>query len=652
MTHTITSFLKTGSLLAASSLLAVANLNASACCGAAAKPSTNERSQPNVVFILADDLGWMDLGVYGSTFHQTPNLDALAEKGLRFTDAYVASPLCAPTRASIMTGLHPARTGMTFPDIGHQVVRLEKSLQQQAPASQPALLAEPVTVLNTDFYTLGMAFRDAGYVTGHYGKWHLGRPPFSPLQHGFGVDIPHTNAPGPLMHGWFYPFHIWPDHGEPGDHLEDLLAEAAAEFIMENKDRPFFLNYWAFQVHSPWEASEEQVERYSAKADPNALQRNPVYAGMVESFDDAVGTLVAALEEAGVLDNTVIIFLSDNGPFVAAHPSPVMDPRFAHIPPTSALPLRGSKNTLYEAGIRVPQIIVWPGLTTPGTVTDALSHSNDFFPTFADILGWENDKLPDFDGVSLRPVLTGEGIARDYVFAHFPHRQDTRPYEQMPAPNSAAPAASLRQGDWKIIRFFADGEEGADRHELYNLADDLGEVNDLSQVAVERVAAMKRQLDIILADTDAIIPVRNPAFREPPRQGDWVRSPHAELQMRDGVLHMRSIGNDPWISTNKLPANAQGPFTLELEISSRASGEGRIYYVRYPTAGFGEDRAFGFAMIHDGQPQVYTLEIPVNRLGGLRIDPANAPGELIIHRIQLRDRDGEAVELSDQFYLP
>lgn len=617
----------------------------------AAEP-TETPSQPNVVFILADDLGWMDLGVYGSEFHQTPNIDALAERGLRFTDAYVASPLCAPTRASIMTGLHPARTGMTFPDVGHQVVRLEKSLEEEAPASQPALLAEPVTVLSTDHYSLGMAFRDAGYVTGHYGKWHLGRPPYSPLQHGFEVDIPHTNAPGPLLNGWFYPFHVWPDHGEPGDHLEDLLAEAAAEFILENRDRPFFLNYWAFQVHSPWEASEEQIERYSAKADPDALQRNPVYAGMVESLDDAVGTLMEALEQAGVLDNTVIIFLSDNGPFVAAHPPPVMDERFSDIPPTSALPLRGSKNTVYEAGLRVPQIIVWPGLTNPGTVTDALSHSNDFFPTFVDLLGWEAERFPDFDGVSLRPVLTGEGIARDYVFAHFPHRQDTRPYEQMPAPNSAAPAASLRQGDWKIIRFFADGDNGEDRFELYNLADDLGEANDLSEVAIERGASMNRRLDEILDKTEAVIPEPNPAFRAPPSEGDWARSPDTELQMREGKLHIRSIGNDPWISTRKIPASARGPFTLELEIASRARGEGRIYFTELPSAGFNENQAFSFDMIHDGQRQHYELEIPANRLGGLRIDPATSPGEITLYRIELRDAGGQVVPLSGEYYRP
>ncbi len=467
----------------------------------------------NVVFILADDLGWTDLGCYGSTFHKTPHLDALAQRGMLFNQAYVPNPLCAPARSSIMTGLNPARTGMTYPDIGHQTITLEKGLRQQAGPNEPFLLAEPVTCLSPDYFTLGQAFKQAGYVTGHFGKWHLGRPPFSPLEHGFDVDIPHTNAPGPLLHGFFHPFPIWPKHGEPGDHLEDLLADEAVKFLHENRDRPFFLNYWAFQVHSPWQAKQQQIAQYQAQADPNALQRNPVYAGMVESLDDAVGKLVAALEKTGVIDRTVIVFLSDNGPFVAPHPPPVMDPAFAHIPPTSVLPLRGGKQTVYEGGIRVPQIIVWPGVTPAGSVSHALTCSTDFFPTFIDLLGWDFSQAPDFDGVSLRPVLEGTGEARDEILCHFPHRQDTRPYEGMVAPHTGGPAASLRQGDWKIIRFFAEHQDGSDRFELYHLGEDIGQRRDLSGTQPERLTQLRTLLDQRLTEMQAVIPKRNPAFR-------------------------------------------------------------------------------------------------------------------------------------------
>jgi arylsulfatase A-like enzyme len=607
-----------------------------------------EGAPPNVVFILADDLGYFDLSVYGSEFYETPHIDALAGQGLRFTQAYVASPLCAPTRSSIMTGLDPARTGMTYPDVGHQVVHLDKGLQTPGPATGPFLLAEPVTVLNTDYFTLGEAFKAAGYVTGHYGKWHLGAPPHSPLEHGFAVDIPHTNAPGPLLHGFFHPFHVWPGKGEDGDHLEDLLAGQAARFILENKDRPFFLNYWAFQVHSPWEAKEEQIERYAAKADSESLQRNPVYAGMVESLDEAVGTLLAALDEAGVRENTVIVFLSDNGPFVAAHPAPVMDPRFTEVPPTSVLPLRGGKKTLYEGGIRVPQIIVWPGLTEPGSVTDALSHSNDFFPTFVDLLGWEDPRLPAFDGVSLRSALMGGPGERESIFAHFPHRQDTRPYENMPFPNSSAPAASLRVGDWKLIRFFAAAPDGSDRFELYNLANDLSEVRDLAAVERAQARHLNARLDAILTDRQAVIPVVNPTHRaRQEASAPWQVSPQAEARAVDGALHILSKGRDPWISTRALDANASGPFQLTLEMNSHAAGEGRVYFVPRAHAGFNETQSIAFPITHDGQPHVYTLEIDTDSLTGLRIDPANQPGELALIGIQLTDREGNSVTLPD-----
>ena len=465
----------------------------------------------NVVFILADDLGWMDLGCYGSTFYKTPNIDALARHGMRFTQAYAASPLCAPSRSSIMTGLNPARTGMTYPDIGHQIATLKKGLCTQAAPTDRFLLAEPVTCLGTNYYGIGKAFKDAGYATGHFGKWHLGQDPYSPLQHGFDLDIPHSNAPGPLLNGYFYPFHVWKDHGKPGDHLEDLLADEAVKFIGQNKDRPFFLNYWAFEVHSPWQAKPEQIAKYQTMAVSGALQRNPVYAGMVESLDAAVGKLTAALEQAGILDRTVIVFTSDNGPFISSHPAPVMQAGFEKIPVTSVLPLRGGKQSLYEGGLRVPLIVVWPGVTRKEETTDKLALSTDFLPTFIDLMGMQ---LPQtaFDGVSLRPVLSESGSARDEIFCHFPHLQDTRPYEQMTAPRSFAPAASLRKGDWKLIRFFADGENGADRLELYNLKDDPQEMNNLAAVHPERVTQLGMCLEMRLEENEAVIPRINPEF--------------------------------------------------------------------------------------------------------------------------------------------
>ena len=476
---------------------------------AVAPPVRDER--PNVVFILADDLGWNDTSLYGSSFYETPHLEALARRGLKFNQAYAASPLCSPTRASIMTGLAPARLGITQPECHLPVAVLTKGLQPTTPANQPMRTARSVTRLLTSYPTLAEAFRQAGYATAHFGKWHLGPEPYSPLQHGFGSDVPHTPAPSPLPQGFFYPFPVWKNHGRPGDHLEDLVCDEAVRFIAQAKDRPFFLNYWAFEVHSPWQAKERQIAKYRAKAQPTAWQRNPVYAGMVETLDDVVGRLVAALTQAGVLERTIIIFTSDNGPFFV--PNNVhMPAEFHPVPVTSAHPLRAGKGTVYEAGTRVPLVVVWPGVTQPGSETEALAQSTDFFPTLADLLALPVPPTVRFDGVSLRPILEGRGAARTEIFCHFPHGQARGEFPGMPAPTPAAPASTLRQGDWKLLRFYGDGPDRTDRHELYDLRRDPGERQDLAATQPERVRSLAAVLDRYLTETGAAIPVPNPDY--------------------------------------------------------------------------------------------------------------------------------------------
>ena len=484
---------------------------------ALASVQAGDAPKPNVVFILADDLGVYDLSLYGSKFHETPNIDALARRGMKFNQAYSASPICSPTRSSILTGLYPARIGITAPVCHVPEEVLEKHLVASARPTQKALAAASLTRLKTDYYTLAKAFKADGYVTAHFGKWHLGPEPYSPLQQGFELDIPHTSAPSPLPNGYFYPFRVWPNHGKPGDNLEDDLCDEAVKFIEQHKGEPFFLNYWAFEVHSPWQAKERQIDKYRAKADPKSLQRNPVYAGMVETLDEVVGRLVAALEKAGVLANTVIVFNSDNGPFFAASQQ-YMPAEFAKVPVSSAQPLRAGKGTIYEAGTRVPLIVIWPGTVKPGTETSALTQSTDFFPTFADIFGW---KLPDsvrFDGVSLRPVLENNQSVRDEVFCHFPHSQVMAEYQLMPAPTPATPASSVRQGEWKLIRFFCDNPDQTDRYELYNLADDPGERHDLTSAQPNRVKQLAARLDAWLHATSAVVPRPNPNYDSKTRQ--------------------------------------------------------------------------------------------------------------------------------------
>ena len=380
-----------------------------------------------------------------------------------------------------------------------------------APPAQKALSAESVTRLQTSYYTMAKAFKEHGYATAHFGKWHLGPEPYSPLQQGFDSDIPHTAAPSPLGDGFFFPFHVWKGHGKPGDNLEDDLCDEAVKFIGQNKGRPFFLNYWAFEVHSPWQAKKAQIDKYRAKVDPKSLQRNPVYAGMVETLDEVVGRIVAALEKAGVLENTVIVFTSDNGPYFIPN-AQYMPAEFAKVPITSAQPLRAGKGTIYEAGTRVPLIVIWPGKVKPGSETSALIQSTDFFPTFADMLGWKIPGGVHFDGMSQRAVLERGEKVRDEIFCHFPHPEAHGEYEMMPAVTPATPASSLRQGDWKLIRFYCDNADQTDRYELYNLADDPGERRNLAPAQPDRVKQLAARIDHWLQDTAAVIPKANPAF--------------------------------------------------------------------------------------------------------------------------------------------
>jgi arylsulfatase A-like enzyme len=482
--------------------------------------------RPNLVFIMADDLGWRDIGCFGNTFHRTPHLDKLAARGVKFTQAYAANPLCSPTRSSVLTGLYPARTGITAPVCHLPQVILEKGLAKGNPKT-PVLVAESVTRLKTDYTTLPEILRDAGYATGHFGKWHLGAEPYSPLQHGFEVDFPAWPGPGPAgsyVAPWAPSF---PQKGKPGEHIEDTTAEAAAKFIREHKDEPFFVNYWQFSVHAPYDAKDELVAKYRGLADPNNPQRNPVYAAMVESLDDAVGRVLTALEESGVLEKTVIVFFSDNGGVSWGGKGQAAEHKSARFqadmtsPPTSNLPLRNGKASLYEGGVREPCIVVWPGVTQPGTSNDTLIQSIDWMPTLLDIAGVPMPAEVKPDGLSLVPVLKGEKLSRDTLFCHFPH--DT------PA-SGQKPGASVRRGDMKLIRLFAQNDDGSDQFELYDLKTDLGETKNLAAEKPELVRELAALLDGFLKDTAAVIPRRNPAYKGASAAAPAKAAPASALQ--------------------------------------------------------------------------------------------------------------------------
>jgi arylsulfatase A-like enzyme len=384
---------------------------------AALVPGVAARSaQPNIVFILADDLGWADTTLSGHTsFYRTPNLERLAKRGMTFTRAYAASPLCSPTRAAILTGLSPARTGITQP-AGHlPEAVLQAARGTKAPPGSKAISPKSVTRLKTDYPTITKTLKAVGYATGHFGKWHLGPEPYSPLEHSFDVDIPHHPGPGPAgsyVAPWkFKDFD--PDPATPDEHIEDRIAREAVAWMEEAKDGPFFLNYWMFSVHSPFDAKQAVIEKYRGAVDPAGRQRSPTYAAMVESMDDAVGTLLDALDRLGIADDTIVIFTSDNG----GNMYNAVDGTTA----TNNAPLRGGKATIFEGGVRVPQVIAWPGVTRPGSTSDVLTQSEDFYPTLLAGLGLPAAADQIFDGVSILPALRGEPQEHPPVFTYFPY---------------------------------------------------------------------------------------------------------------------------------------------------------------------------------------------------------------------------------------
>ncbi len=592
--------------------------------------------KPNIVFILADDLGGHDIGCFGSTFHKTPHLDALARRGCRYTNAYSASPLCSPTRSSILTGLAPARTGITAPVCHLPTVQLEKRLVS-GNATANVLVADSITRLKTDYVTLPKVLKQAGYRTSHFGKWHLGPKPYSALQHGFDIDLPHTPGPGPGgVNGYFAPWTFWKDQGKPGEQIDDRMGEEAAKFIAENKDRPFYLNYWSFGVHSPWMGKKEYIEEAAKRADPKAGQRNPVYAAMVRSLDDSIGRILNALDDHKLTDNTIIIFTSDNGGWHNVPRQNANNAAYANIPVTSNAPFRSGKASNYEGGTHIPQIIVAPGLTRPGSQSDAIVQSTDFFPTILELLKLEKPQKVTFDGISIVPTLTGQPLAREAIYCHFPHGgADTI--------DGFRPATWIRQGEWKLIRFFADNADGSDKLELFNLKDDPGEQSNLAAQQPERVRELNAKIERYLTDTEAVRPKLNPKASSKAAPGDWTPNKFAKLELKDGVYVLTSTGGDPFISVNSIP-NGTGPYTLELKMKSTSKGNGQVFWSTAKERGFQRSRSVAFEPKHDGEWQSLSIKLPVTEaLTALRIDPSTAVGVIEFESIVLKGSNGQPV---------
>lgn len=466
------------------------------------------KSKPNIVFILADDLGIKDLSCEGSTFYETPHIDEIAQSGMRFTNGYSACQVCSPSRASIMSGQYPARIQITD--------WIGAASGTDWKRNDRVLPAEYIHDLPSDITTVAEALKDGGYRTFFAGKWHLGGDESKPEHHGFEVNKGGHHRGSPPG-GFFSPYRN-PDleDGPKGESLPIRLAQETVKFVTRESEKPFFAFLSFYSVHGPIQTSPELWAKYQKKATKAGLVKErfkmdrtkavrqvqdcPIYAGMMESMDDAVGIVTEGLKKAGLDENTIIVFTSDNGGVSSGD-------AFA----TSCLPLRGGKGRQWEGGIRQPFYIKAPGVTKPGSTSEVFATGTDFYPTLLDLA--ELDLLPKqhVDGRSLVPAMKGESFTRT-LYWHYPHYGN----------QGGEPSSIVRDGDYKLIRYYEDGRE-----ELYNLGKDIGELIDIANYNPKVVARLSAQLTEHLTEVGAKIPQADSSF-DPEKKKRQLENAHGK----------------------------------------------------------------------------------------------------------------------------
>lgn len=456
--------------------------------------------RPNIVFILADDLGWADLPCYGNTFNEAPHLDRLASQGMRFTNAYAACPVCSPTRASIQSGQYPARVGVIDFITGHwrpfEEVRVPKNRTQHLP--------EKIT-------TLAESLKKAGYATGYFGKWHLGnRKEWLPSNQGY--DASHVYAGG----GFHTPRFIPPGKPSPQGRLSEVLTDLSVGFIEENQSQPFFLFLSHYDVHVQLDGDRDIVTKYLNKERKDSYPGNAVYAAMIEHVDRSVGRVMRKLRQLGLEQNTMVIFYSDNGglisrfdnkPLIASNSMDVYQDNPLKYIASSNAPLRAEKGTVYEGGIREPLIVKWPKRIAPGGISEALISSVDFYPTFLALAGVAAPADQVLDGTSMIPVFRGDVDNDRAIYWHYPvYHHDV-------------PAAAIRQGNWKLVENLVSCETS-----LYNLKADISEASDLTAMYPDKSKALYALLKRWQQEVGAEFPVKNSDF-DPTRRKEWGKHP-------------------------------------------------------------------------------------------------------------------------------
>ncbi len=451
--------------------------------------------EPNIILIFIDDLGWKDVGCYGNDFIDTPNIDRLALEGMRFTDFYASGAVCSPTRCAVQSGQNQARIGITAHIPGHWRP-FERVI---TPLTTMALPLDTVTVAES--------MKEAGYSTGYVGKWHLGQgAQFQPKNQGYDFS---AVISGPHLPGRYRVLDSGMPKPKPDQYRTEFEGDVCVDFIKQHKNEPFFLMLSPFAVHIPLGAMATKVDKYEKRAtERNRDLPHPVYAAMVEHCDDMVGQIVEAVEDAGITENTMIVFTSDNGGLYRRYDyRPAADDTVA-----TQSPLKGEKGTLYEGGVRVPLIVKYPPLVMANTVCVEPTISHDFYPTFVELAGGALPVNQTIDGVSLLPLFEQPQVklSRKSLHWHYPHYHHGRP------------ASSIREREWKLIEFL----DGTGEVEIYNLAEDIGETRNLVEEKPGRAADLKKKLQRWRIEVSARMPVSNPNYN-PERAGEW-------WQMRTG----------------------------------------------------------------------------------------------------------------------
>lgn len=563
-------------------------------------PRLHAGDRLNVVVILADDLGWADLGCYGSKYHKTPHLDRFARTGARFTTAYAAAPVCSPTRAALLTGLYPARLNLTdwLPGRGDRPDQklLRPAINQELPAS---------------IQNLAAILKAAGYVTGHIGKWHLGGMGSGPLERGFDVNIAGDHTGSPLS--YFAPYQgkggrFMPglEKAPKGEYLTDRLTTEAERFIETHRDRPFFLYLAHYTVHIPMRAKADLAAKYQPGRPGE--QGNPLYAAMIESLDESMGRILAKLAELKLTGRTLVIFTSDNGGLCVLEGP--------NTPPTINAPLREGKGWLYEGGLRVPLIMRWDGVARPGSAVPAPVSSIDLMPTILEACGVKPKTT--MDGVSLAPALKGMPLQRDALYWHYPHYSN----------QGGRPGGAVRAGDHMLIEFYENG-----RRELYDVVKDVGQTRNL----IESHADLAKELHTKLASwrqaVDAKMMQPNPDYVPNPPAKDGSITLHAKTATIHGVQlrfeplpHKNTLGfwtrAEDWAAW-EFTATKPGKFTVEV-LQGCGQGQGgstvelavaahKLSFVVEDTGHFQNFKLRTVGMISLDRPGRYTLTVRPTR---------------------------------------